>query len=144
MHIIQFCTQFVLGSVILDVLLAICKTCKMLSNRFDSLRAMARLQYPITRLILSLEATRLVVWIIASLRNLTGTSDCQITERSDNSKHKSRGFITISCDRTSYWILKQSHGGCSNLGYPWETPRENLFTQNLLLSCQIVLNFCTV
>ena len=43
-------------------------------------------------LIVSLEAARLVVEMIGSRWNLTGA--CQISERSGNSKHQSRGFET--------------------------------------------------
>ena len=52
----------------------------------------------------SFEAAKLVVQIIVSLWNLTGTSAaaCQISERMYNSKYKSRGFrdFVSSCNKT--------------------------------------------
>ena len=67
----------------------------------------------------NLETTRLIVWIIPSLWDLTGTSAavlhssaaCQISERSDNYIPISwlRDF-TRSYNKTSYQILKQGPG----------------------------------
>ena len=75
----------------------------------------AQFQYPIRHLIIkilwSLEAARLVIWIIWSLWNLTGARQhscrgtCQISEWSDNSKHKSLGFET-SWDLTIRHLIR--------------------------------------
>ena len=41
-------------------------------------------------------------------------------------------------------IITRSWSLLKFIGYPSETPRENPFTHNLLLSFQIALNFCTI